>query len=547
MRPVYVIGHKNPDTDSICSAIAYAHLRQALTGQPHEARRAGGLNSETAYVLSRFQVPAPPLLESLEPRAEDIRMSRAPGLEPEASLLQAWERMQAEGVDTLPVLHRRRLAGIVSLDDIARSYLADHERSTLSRAETPYANLVRTLGAELLTGDLTARVCRGSVAVASDRPERPARQIAPGDLVLTGGRAETQRAAIEAGADCLIVTQAAPVEEDVLCLARRTGCAVLVTPYDIYTVSRLINQAIPVRHVMRTEGLVTFDADDPVSELKTVMARRRHRYFPVLDEEGGYLGLVSRRDLLDLQPQQVVLVDHNERAQAVDGIGSAEILEIIDHHRLGNLETIQPVLFRNQPLGSTATIIAQMYQEHAVELPETVAALLLAAILSDTLLFRSPTCTQADRRAAQTLAERTGLSPEELALAMFRAGSRLSDRTPEEIFWADFKQFHYEDVDFGIGQVSSVSPEELEELGERLYPCLLRARESGKLDMVLFMLTNILDESTELLFAGAGTQALLQAAFSVRPGDHSVRLPGMLSRKKQMVPALLDAIARMGE
>ncbi len=545
MRPIYVIGHKNPDTDSICSAIAYAHLRQTVTGRAHEPRRAGAVNAETAYVLSRFAVPAPPLLESLEPRAEDLRLTRADGLAPEASLLEAWERMRVEGVETLPVLRRSRLAGLVSLDGIAHSYLTDHECTALSRAATPYRNLLRTLEADLLEGQLSGSICRGKVVVAADCPEMTAHLLEPGDIVLSGGRAESQRAAIEGGAACVVVTMGAPVSQSVLRAARAAGCAVLVTPYDLYTASRLMNQAIPVRHIMQTEGLITFDADDPVSELRPVMARHRDRCFPVLDEDGNYLGLVTRRALLDLKPQPVVLVDHNERAQAVDGILSAEILEIIDHHRLGNLETIQPVLFRNQPLGSTATIIYQMYREQEVPLPQPIAGLLLAAILSDTLLFRSPTCTGTDRLAARELARETGLDAEELALAMFRAGSQLAGRAAEEIFWSDFKQFHYESVSFGIGQVSSVSPEELEELRGRIVPCLERARESRKLDMVFFMLTNIIDESTELLCEGAGARALVQAAFAVRAETGRVRLAGMLSRKKQMVPALLDALGRM--
>lgn len=547
MDTVYVIGHKNPDTDSICSAIAYARLKSKVTGGDYQPRRAGRINEETAYVLSRFGVEPPPLIDTLEPRATDVRFYPAPGISQETSLFQAWERMQQERLHTLAVLKNRHLQGIITLGNIAQAYMRDWDGTALSRAGTSCKNVVETLGGRLLSGDPAARFTQGRVAVLSDDRRQQSRQIMPGDLILTGDSPELQQSALRQGAGCLVICQSEAVEPELLSLAEDRGALVIVTPYDLYTASRLINQAIPVGAIMLTEGIVSFDEDDFVSEMRSVMARRRFRCFPVLDNDGNYIGMVTQRHLLDLARRQVILVDHNERGQAVDGVLSAEIVEIIDHHRLGNIETIQPVFFRNQPLGSTSTILAQMYREQGVTPDPQTAALMLSAVLSDTLMFRSPTCTWTDQETARELAVLAGVDMEELALAMFRAGSSLSGKTEREIIFQDFKTFLYDGLEIGVGQVSSVSPEELAELEERIYPCLLQVREEKKLDMILFMLTSILDESSTLLFAGTQAGSVVERAFGHPERTNAIRLPGMLSRKKQLVPAIMQAIQRLGE
>lgn len=547
MRPVYVIGHKNPDTDSICSAIAYARLKAQVTGGNYQPRRAGRINEETAYVLKRFSVEPPPYLDTLEPRAMDVQFSKAPGITAETSLLQAWEQMQEAKVHTLAILKNQHLRGLVSLGDIARSYMRDLDPAALSKAAPPYQSIVDTLAGTLEEGDGTRLFDRGKVVVSAANPDLMEQYICPGDLVILGNRYEAQLSAIQVGAGCIVVCLGAPISKSIRHLAQEHGCTVIVTPYDTYTVSRLIGQAAPVQSIMRTEGILSFDEDDPVSDLKTAMARRKFRYFPVLDGDGKYMGMVTQRDLLDMPRQQVILVDHNERTQAVDGVASAELLEIIDHHRLGSMETIQPVFFRNQPLGCTATIVAQMYREQGITPDQQTAALLLSAILSDTLMFRSPTCTKVDQLEAEELARLAEIDLEELALAMFRAGSNLAGKTEEEIFSSDFKTFNFDGLEIGIGQVSSVSPEELKELQGRLTPLLRRTREEQKLDLVLFMLTNILDESTTLLFDGSSGETLVTLAFSRTPSHKMVRLPGVLSRKKQVIPAIMQAIQRLGE
>ena len=541
MNPIYVIGHKNPDTDSICSAIAYARLKSMVTGQDYRPRRAGAVNEETAYVLKRFGVEAPPLLETLEPRAADVPFHRSPGISADASLLQAWQQMVQEGIHTLGVVKKGRLLGIVTLGDLAQAYWKDLDCTALSRAGTRYRNLTETLAGRMLSGDPAGRMEQERVIVHNSGGQEP------GNLVLVGEDKKDQVDALKDGAGGVIVCSSAAVSDKVLDLAQERNCPLIVTPYDIYTASRMLGQAIPVRAIMKTEGIVTFDEDDFVTEMRTVMARRRFRCFPVLNEDGKYIGMVTQRNLLELERQRVVLVDHNERAQAVDGVLSAEILEIIDHHRLGNIETMQPVYFRNQPLGCTATILNQIYHEKGTAPDPQTAGLMLAAILSDTLMFRSPTCTTADEQAARELAELAGVDLEELALAMFRAGSDLGEKTEQELFDRDCKVFACHGIEIAAGQVSSVSPEQLEDLRQRMEPYVEKVRTERQLDIVLFLMTNILDESSTLLFSGPDAAAVVERAFGPAQGNRSIRVPGLLSRKKQLVPAVMQAIRQLNE
>ena len=327
-------------------------------------------------------------------------------------------------------------------------------------------------------------------------------------------------------------------------MAEERGCIIITTPYDTYTVSRLINQSMPVKYFMREENLVTFELEEYVDDIREVMSQVRHRDFPVLDENGKYVGMISRRNLLNMKRKQVILVDHNERTQAVDGIDGAEILEIIDHHRLGSLETVSPLFFRNQPLGCTSTIIYQMYWEQGVKISKQIAGLLCSAIISDTLMFRSPTCTQADRQAAGVLAEIAGIDIEEHAKRMFRAGSNFREKSPEEIFYQDFKTFYAEKREFGVGQLSAMSEEELQAVSVKLKPYLAQVQKERKLDMIYVMLTNILEENTNLIFVGEQAKEIAESAFHGHAVDQgeSLLLKGVVSRKKQLIPALMPAL-----
>lgn len=549
-RKTIVIGHKNPDTDSICSAICYANLKTSITGKEYVPCRAGHINEETQFVLNYFGVEAPELVSNVKTQVRDIEIRETAGVDRNISLKKAWNLMQDANVVTLPAVNSNNvLEGLITVGDITKSYMNVLDSSILSKAKTQYSNIIETLEGHLVIGDENAYFDQGKVLIAAANPDLMEYYIAPHDLVILGNRYESQLCAIEMEADCIIVCEGAAVSMTIRKLAQERGCTVITTPYDTYTAARLINQSMPISYFMKTENLITFEDGDFIDDIKDVMASKRHRDFPILDMDGKYRGMISRRNLLGARGKQLVLVDHNEKNQAVDGIENAEILEIIDHHKLGTVETIAPVFFRNQPLGCTATIVYQMYNESSVRMDKKIAGLLCSAIISDTLLFRSPTCTEIDRMAALALAGEAGIDINQYAREMFSAGSNLKSKTDDEIFYQDFKRFNSGKVSFGVGQISSLNADELESLKERLLPYLKKAHREHGVDMMFFMLTNILNESTILLYEGAGALSMLTNAFHLEENTEEARdsasgtveLPGVVSRKKQLIPAIMIA------
>lgn len=541
-KKIWVIGHKNPDTDSICAAIAYTDLKNKTSSRVYEAKRAGQLNEESKYVLEYFNVAPPAYVTDAGAQVKDIEIRKTKGISSHISLKTAWEMMKAQNVVTLPITRENgTLEGLIITGDIATSYMDVYDNRILAKARTQYKNIAETLEGEILVGNEHGYFVKGKVVAATESPEMMEEYIEDDDMVILGNRYEVQLCAIEMNASCIIVCSDAKVSRTIQKLAEERGCIIITTPYDTYTVARLINQSMPVKYFMRMEHLITFETEEYVEEVREIMSKERHRDFPILDEEGKYVGMISRRNLLNMKRKEIILVDHNEKTQAVDGIDGAEILEIIDHHRLGSLETISPVFFRNQPLGCTSTIIYQMYQEHGIEISPTIAGLLCSAIISDTLMFRSPTCTQVDKEAAEALAELAGIKIEEHAKNMFQAGSNFKSKSPEEIFYQDFKTFYVSEKEFGVGQLSAMSEEELQEVKEKLQPYLQQVQAERKLDMIYVMLTNILEESTELIYIGAQAKEIAEQAFpghAVDKGD-SLWLKGVVSRKKQLIPAFM--------
>lgn len=549
-RKTIVIGHKNPDTDSICSAICYANLKTTVTGREYVPGRAGHINEETQFVLNYFGVDSPELVENVKTQVTDIEIRETKGVARNISLKKAWNLMQDANVVTLPAVSGGDvLEGLITVGDITKSYMNVYDSSILSKARTQYSNIIETLEGAIIIGDAEAYFEEGKVLIAAANPDMMEYYISPHDLVILGNRYESQLCAIEMEAGCIIVCEGAAVSMTIRKLAQERGCTVITTPYDTYTAARLINQSMPISYFMKTENLITFEETDFIDEIKDVMANKRHRDFPVLDKDGKYKGMISRRNLLGAKGKQIILVDHNEKNQAVAGIENADILEIIDHHKLGTVETIAPVFFRNQPLGCTATIVYQMYNEANVKIDAKTAGLLCSAIISDTLLFRSPTCTEIDRLAALALAGTAGINIDKYAADMFAAGSNLKGKSDEEIFYQDFKRFSAGKVSFGVAQISSLNADELLKLKERMLPYLKKAHNEHGVDMMFFMLTNILTESTQLLCEGTGAEALILKAFRMdteemdRPadGDCIVELPGVVSRKKQLIPAIMIA------
>lgn len=548
-RNVWVVGHKHPDTDSICAAIAYADLKNKLAqkngeiGVEYIPSRAGDVNAESAYVLSYFGMKAPEYIDDVGTQIRDIAYKHTQGISSHLSMKKAWEMMKTLNVVTLPVVNNKnKVEGIIVTGDIAMSYMDVYDNAILSTARTQYKNMMETLDGKLVTGNEHGYFVRGKVVMATGSAEVTYSVLERDDLVIVGDNEEVQLVSIDAGCSCLIVTNGLVVSERVIKKADANEVVIISSPYDSFTVSRLINQSIPVKSFMTKENIVSFELDDYVDEVREVTAKIRHRDFPIVDENQNYVGMFSRRNLLNTQKKQLILVDHNEKSQAVNNIGEAEILEIVDHHRLGSLETIAPVFFRNQPLGSTSTIVYQMYQEQEIEIESDVAGLLCAAIISDTLMFRSPTCTSLDVLAAEELAKIAEVDIDTLARNMFEAGSDFDEKTEEEILNQDFKIFRSGDVSFGVAQVSAMSQSELEKVRTRIESRLASMCGEKKVQMLYVMLTNIMKEKSTLIYYGEDAEGIAREAFHCEPENNSLVLKGVVSRKKQLIPALMNTL-----
>lgn len=544
-RKVYVVGHLNPDTDSICSAIAYANLKNHLPGASekiYESRRAGQINEETQHVLKSFGLKPPKLLSNLRVQVKDVDLRKIEGVKTSVPIKRAWEIMKEEKMKTLPVTRDSKLEGLITVGDIATSYMDVHDSTVLSEARTQYRNISNAVDGRVLQGNHHGYFQKGKVAIAASGVAQMKALIEKDDLVIMGNVEELELCAVDINVSCMVICRAEKVEKEILKKAAEKEIVVIATPHDVFTTARLINQSIPVKYFMTKDHLVSFHMDEYVDDVREIMTKKKFRDFPILDAVGNFEGFISRRRLLKARKKQVILVDHNEKAQAVDGIDEAEVLEIIDHHRLSSIETMGPVFFRNQPVGCTGTIVYQMYQEEQVEIEPKMAGILCAAILSDTLMFRSPTCTPLDEAAARRLAEIAGIDVEEFAYEMFNAGSNLGNKTAEEICFLDFKQFQVGDTTFGVGQVNSMSATELGEIKKKVESYLDTARSNHGLNMIYLMLTNIVTESTELLCAGDSAREQIIAAYDMPLNDDALILKGVVSRKKQLLPTLVGAL-----
>ena len=546
---IFVIGHKNPDTDSICSAIAYADIKNRTSQKAkYIAKRAGQINEETEYVLNRFGMQPPGYLSNIGTQVKDMDIRVSPDADKSMSLKNAWDLMMEKSIVSLPIKDKEgQLEGLITIGDIAKTYMDTTDSYLLSRAKTQYRRIAETIAGTVIEGNEHGYFTKGKVLVGTANPEMLKAYIEEDDLLIMGDREEDHLQAIEQNVSCIIVGMGIEVTERVIKLAHEKEIAIIMSPYDTFTIARLINQSIPVRYIMKTDNLVTFSTEDFTDDIQNEMIKHRHRAFPVINKKGRCIGTISRRNFLDMHKKKVALVDHNEKDQAVDNIDKAEIVEIIDHHKLGSLETMSPISFRNQPVGCTATILYEMYGEQKLEISPNIAGLLCAAIISDTLMFRSPTCTLSDKMAAGALALIAGINIEQFAREMFKAGSNLKDKSPEEIFYQDYKKFIAEDdINFGVGQISSMDSDELTEIKERLVPFMVSECGRHGVSRVFFMLTNIIEESTELLYYGEGSEEMASIAFHMEPKNGVFDLKGVVSRKKQLIPALMEA-AQVGQ
>ena len=540
---VVVIGHRNPDTDSICSAIAYAELKNRTSTLVCEPRRAGKMNQETEFVLKKFGVTPPRMCTDVNPKIRDVDYREMPGIPGSTSLRRAWKIMRDQQIDTLSITSAdNELEGIITVKDLATANMDVFDTAVLAKSRTSYKNILETLNGTMVVGDADAVCTTGHIKIGTATPEMLESSVEKGDIVILSNRYESQLCAIEKEASLIIICNGAKVGRTIQRIADETGVAIMTTPEDTYAAGKLISQCAPISYYMTRDNILKFTLVTPVADVLRVMAKVRHRYFPILDEEGKYCGMVSRRNVIALRKRRIILVDHNEATQAVEGFDQAEILEIIDHHRIGSLETSGPVYFRNQPVGCTATIITQMYDENGVDIPPQIAGLLLAAILSDTLAFRSPTCTPVDENAAKRLAKIAGVDIEEFSTEMFEAGEKLDGKTPEEVFMQDFKVFMCGDIRFGVAQGSYMTRKNLQAAQALLQPYLEEARNKQNVEDLYMLLTDVPKEESVVICTGRYAAEVLSNGFESRPAaDGSWTLPGVVSRKKQFIPAMMSA------
>lgn len=559
-KEIYIYGHKNPDTDSICAAISMAYLKNKMA----EANRAdenkfwgrvskestyipmaaGEPNSETAYVLERFDVVAPKVATDIRRQIKDIKIKDVVAVSEDTTIKEALAIMHDNDAYTLPINdENRNMKGIVTIGDIARTYMDVYNNTMVTNAGVRYKNIVDVLEGKLLVGDEDKIVEGGKVNIAAANKELMGINVEAGDIVILSDDEASQKFLIEKKVACLVLCNDVTISEEILDLAKIDDVTIIVTPYDTYKVARMINQSIPVKHLMKKrEQICSFEEDDFVDDIKADMTYKRYRDFPVMDKEGNFIGMINKTSLIDMPSKQVILVDHNEMNQAVFGLFDADVVEIVDHHKLGTVETMQPISVTNKPVGCTSTIIYQMFKEAEIEIPNDIAGLLCSAILSDTMLFKSPTCTEIDKEAATEIAAKAGIDLDDLWQCMLRASLDLESKTEKEIFYQDYKQFIADGFAFGAGQVLAANEEDVKIVKKRMLPYLEIAIKEEGIDMVCLMITNVSAESTELIFNGPNAQGVLESAFETKAKDAGLYLEGVVSRKKQLIPPIMAVL-----
>lgn len=539
---IYVTGHKNPDSDSICAAYAYAEFKNKIGDVETVACRLGNPNQETQYILDYFNAEAPRLLKTVKLKVEDLQFDNISPVSPEISLKTAWSIMRDKNIKTLPVADENdHLLGVLAVSNLTSCYMDIWDNRILDKSNTTLDNIIDTLSAKVSYVNEKVTHFPGKIVVTAMQPDTMSGHIDEGDIAIVGDREEAQAALIKLNISLMIVTGGYAPSEKIVSLAKEHGVTIIVTQHDSFTASRLIVQSIPVGYVMVKENIVSFTTDDLVDDIKGIMTETRFRSYPVLDQNGRVVGTVSRYHLISNHKKKVIQVDHNERGQSVDGLEDAEVLEIIDHHRVADIQTNNPIYFRNEPVGSTSTIVAKCFFESGIRPSRKAAGLLCGAIISDTLLFRSPTCTPQDQYICKKLAEIADINIEEFAKEMFKAGTSLKGKTVEQIFNSDFKPFTIEDTKVGIAQVNTMDIEGFMPLKEEMLNYMdQKAKEAG-LDMVMLLLTDILNEGSEILVTGNKPE-IVEKAFNVTLKDKGAFLPGVLSRKKQVVPPITNAI-----
>ncbi|WP_315068417.1 putative manganese-dependent inorganic diphosphatase [uncultured Clostridium sp.] len=543
---VYVTGHKNPDSDSICAAYGYAEFKNKTSDLPAVPVRLGNVNAETQFILDYFGVKAPRLLETVKLKVEDLNFDTIKPINGNYSLRMAWNIMRDNHIKSLPVVDDKGgLIGILSISNLTSAYMDIGDNDILAKSKTSIENILDTLSATSIYINETHKVFKGKIAVSAMQPESLKEIVDEGDIAIVGDRPDVHEALIDIKASLIIITGSHKLAESLLSKAKENGVTVISTPHDSFTASRLLIQSIPVSYVMATKDLIAFSKDELADDIKDTMAETRYNSYPVVDEEGKVIGTVSRYHLISNHKKKVIQVDHNERGQSVDGLEEAEVLEIIDHHRVADIQTSNPIFFRNEPLGSSSTIVGKSYFEHNMTPSKEVAGLLCGAIISDTLLFKSPTCTEQDKVICRKLAEIAGISSlEDFAKEMFKAGTSLKGKSVSEIFNQDFKPFTMGDSKVGVAQVNTMDIDGFMPLKDEMLSFMKSEADKKGYDVVMLLLTDILTEGSQVLVAGE-RQDYVEKTFNVELKDSMAFLPGVLSRKKQVIPPLTNVINSM--
>ena len=536
---VYVSGHKNPDTDSICSAIAYSYLLNATNKYNAVPVRLGEVNRETEYVLKRFGVEHPVLLKTVKQKVEDLNYDKVTVFSKDLTLKTAWFLLKQQNLKSAPILDEHgQLLGLLSTSNIIEGYMDQWDSEVLKKAKTPVENVIDTLEANVIYLNEALKVINGDIHIAAMSGNEAKKRIHENDVVIVGGdRSDDLEELISVKPSLIILTGSLTSNEHVVNKCKEQGISIVSTPFNTYQTSQQIVQAVPVEYVMIKGDIKTFSTDDTLDYMKEVMSETRYRGYPVIDLNNRCVGSISRFALLKGLRKKVILVDHNERGQSIPGIEEADILEIVDHHRVADIQTVGPLLFRGEPLGSTATIVTRMFEEQDVEMPNHIAGLLLGAVVSDTLLFKSPTCTPVDTKIAKKLAEIAGVDIQEFAMEMFKAGTSLVGKTVDEIFNQDFKKFSFDNLQVGVAQVNSMDIEGFLPYKKDMLDYMNKFAEDNNLEFTLLLLTDIINANSEI-FVGGPRPELVEKAFNVQLTECQGTLAGVISRKKQVVPAI---------
>ncbi|MBL7575426.1 manganese-dependent inorganic pyrophosphatase [Peptoniphilus asaccharolyticus DSM 20463] len=540
----YVTGHKNPDTDSICAAIAYAELKRKKTGFDVEAIRLGELNQETKFVLDYFGVKPSRLKDTIQAQVKDLEMDKAYCVSESISLYKALQLIQENGVNSLPITDQdEKLLGIASLSNITMSYMDVWDDSILGRSNTSYQNILEVLAGKFIYQPEVLKDIDGKITVYAMSPEHIGDKISKGDIIILGDRKDAQLDAMDREVSLIIVTGGFEIDGEVIEKAKATGTTIISTNYNTFMAGRLLPQAVPISHVMTNKDLVTFDLEDTVEEVKKIMGMSRFRSYPVLDNKGRVIGSIGRFHLISGNKKQLILVDHNEKNQSIDDIDSAVIREIIDHHRVANIATDEPVYFRNEPVGSTCTIVAEMYYEAGIMPSREIAGLLSAAIISDTLLFKSPTATETDKRMLDRLSKVTGIDHENFAMEMFREGTKLENKSMDDLVNGDVKKFVVDDESVRVCQIFTMNLDGLGNIEDGLKKKMEEVRVLNGEATFVMMLTDIFKEISEVIVVGEYVESI-KDVFGATSDSNSFKVPGLLSRKKQLIPNITRAIQK---